>query len=475
MSSSVVLRIRFSAGLSGFWKALIMRASMPRKASISSSLILAMSALNSSSQRHVFVTADNIYYVNSRIGYLVSQYPATNHTFILREVRGLRATGAKIEVCSIRRPDRQLASMTPEEQEESTAAFYVSFPQILGAHLRTFAARPAKYLRGFVYSCWLAGPDLKRLAYHLAYLAQAIVVGDWLRKQGIAHLHSHFSSTVALLTSHVFPITWSATFHGPDEFTDPIGFHLAEKCRSAAFHCAVSNFAQSQMMRWSSPTNWPKYEVARLGVDTKMFLPRPFRESPETYEIIFVGRLAPVKAQHVLLDAIGILVKRGRSVRLRLVGGGESRSSLKSQIQKSGLQGHVVLEGPLNQDRVLELYRQTDIFALASFAEGIPVVLMEAMAMEIPCIATWVNGIPELIRDGIDGLLVAPSDVEGLANAIERLIDDSELRRRLGQAGRRRVIADYNLERNVAALGEIFQRRLSNGVGGLNGYDRDGT
>jgi glycosyltransferase involved in cell wall biosynthesis len=133
---------------------------------------------------------------------------------------------------------------------------------------------------------------------------------------------------------------------------------------------------------------------------------------------------------------------------------------LESQIQARGLQGHVVLEGPLNQDRVLDLYRQTDIFALASFAEGVPVVLMEAMAMEIPCVATWVNGIPELIRDGIDGLLVAPSDVEGLANAIEKLIDDPELRRRLGQAGRLRVISDYNIQRNVAALGEIFQRRL---------------
>lgn len=406
------------------------------------------------------MTSDNIYYVNCRIGYLISQYPATNHTFILREIRGLRATGGKIAVCSIRRPDRPLASMTPEEQEESNAAFYVGLAQMLGAHLCTFAARPAKYLRGFVYSGWLAGPDLKRLAYHLAYFAQAIVVGEWLRKQGITHLHSHFSSTVALLTGHVFPITWSATFHGPDEFTDPMGFHLAEKCRSAAFHIAISNFGRSQMMRWSSPTEWPKYEVARLGVDPEIFLPRPFRESAETSEIIFVGRLAPVKAQDLLVDAISLLVRRGRSVRLRLVGGGESRSSLESQIQARGLQGHVVLEGPLNQDRVLDLYRQTDIFALASFAEGVPVVLMEAMAMEIPCVATWVNGIPELIRDGIDGLLVAPSDVEGLANAIEKLIDDPELRRRLGQAGRLRVISDYNIQRNVAALGEIFQRRL---------------
>ena len=171
----------------------------------------------------------------------------------------------------------------------------------------------------------------------------------------------------------------------------------------------------------------------------------------------------PAKGQHILLAAVHKLMLDGRSLRLRVVGGGPDRASLEADAQRRGLNGAVVFEGPVNPDQIRAIYDEADAFAMASFAEGIPVVLMEAMAMEIPCVATFITGIPELIRDGLDGLLIAPSDDAALADAIGRLMDDTELRRRLGQAGRKRVVEHFNLEVNIPRLGEIFRRRLEAG------------
>ena len=198
-----------------------------------------------------------------------------------------------------------------------------------------------------------------------------------------------------------------------------------------------------------------------LGVDLIVFSPRPFRENPAPFEVICVGRLAPAKAQQILIQATETLVKEGYDVRLRLVGDGPDRHRLEQYVTACKLSKHVVFEGALNQDRVRELYRQADIFALASFAEGVPVVLMEAMAMEIPCVATCITGIPELIRDGLDGLLVPPSDASALAEAIARLMDDANLRRRLGLAGRRRVLEKYDLTRNTERQARLFRQRIA--------------
>jgi glycosyltransferase involved in cell wall biosynthesis len=162
----------------------------------------------------------------------------------------------------------------------------------------------------------------------------------------------------------------------------------------------------------------------------------------------------------MLLAAIARMAEKGRNVELTLVGDGPERHSLEQAIAELRLAGAVHLAGPCNHDRVIDFYARTDAFALASFAEGVPVVLMEAMAMKIPCVATWVAGVPELIRDGIDGLLVPPADPEALAAALEKLMDDPALRARLGDSARRRVLECYDLKRNSARLGETFRRYL---------------
>lgn len=398
-----------------------------------------------------------------RLAYLVAQYPAVNHTFVLREVLRLRAEGFDIHAASVRPCDRPPERLTAEERDELARTTYVkpSNPlRAVGPHLRTMLEHPLGYLRGLfdMLGMCLAAP--KRTPSNVLFFVEAVILGRWMKRRGLTHVHSHFTSSVCLLATKIFPLSMSVTIHGPEEFNDPAGFRLAEKVRASSFVCAISNFARSQLMKHTGRRDWDKIEVSPLGVDPSVFAPRPFREAPAPFEVVCVGRLAPVKAQHILIDAVGLLAEQGRDVRLRLVGDGPDRPALEEAVEARGLRERVVFEGWCNQDRVRELYERADIFALASFAEGVPVVLMEAMAMEIPCVATHVNGIPELIRDGVDGLLVSPSDTEALAAAVARLMDDAELRRRLGRAGRLRVCDRYDLATNTARLAAIFQRRL---------------
>jgi colanic acid/amylovoran biosynthesis glycosyltransferase len=406
-----------------------------------------------------------------RMAYLVSRYPAVSHTFILREVRQLRALGFEIHVASINSPDRDETGLTAEEREEKSATYYIKAHGPAGAliaHLATLASRPIGYFRGMLHALRLGGWDLKGLLYGLLYFIEAVMIGRWMRSKALTHLHVHFAtpaSNVALIASRVFPITFSITVHGPDEFYDVSQYRLPQKITSASFICCIGAYARSQLMKLSPASEWGKFEISPLGVDSSAFAPRPFRENPEIFDLICVGRLTPAKGQHILIAAIARLLKEGRSIRLRLVGDGPDRRSLEKMVDELGLGDHVIFEGAVNQDRIRSLYTQADLFVLASFAEGIPVVLMEAMAMEIPCVTTFITGIPELIRDGVDGILIQPSDDVELAKAIARLADDAMLRRGIGEQGRKRVREKYDLARNTARLASIFERRLAAKVG----------
>jgi colanic acid/amylovoran biosynthesis glycosyltransferase len=395
-----------------------------------------------------------------RIAYLVSQYPAVNHTFILREIVELRRLGFDIRVASIRAADRPLDRLSAEEQEEQRATFYVK-PRgvfgIFGANVQVFFRQPFRYIGAVFYALRLAGWKAQAAFFNLAYLAEGAVVTDWMRRQNLTHLHMHFTTTVGLLAERLALMRLSATIHGPAEFDDPAGFYLAEKIRAFSFLCTISEYGRTQLMKFSEPAEWIKFQVARLGVDPALYSARPFRENPSPFEILFVGRLAPVKGPHILVAAMGRLIQQGRQVRLRFAGDGSERAAVERNVAERGITPHVILEGWQNADRVRALYQQADIFALPSFAEGIPVVLMEAMAMEIPCVTTRINGIPELIRDQVDGLLVTPGNDEELAAAIARLMDDPELRRRIGRAARQRVVEEYDLRGNTAQLAEIFR------------------
>src|SRR5258706_7492768 len=360
----------------------------------------------------------------ARIAFLVSQYPAINLTIIMNEIRELRKAFV-LRTASIRAPDRPVNQLAPEERDEASRTYYIKPQGIRGALpalIASLVTQPVSFFRGFFYALRLSGFRTKLALKTIAYFVQGLMVGQWMRREELTHLHTHYSSTVALLVQRTFRVELSISFHGPDEFRDPAAFWIRQKIEASTFVRAISEFAKSRLSEQCGSEHRKKIEVAYMGVDPGIFTPRPFRENPTPLEIICVGRLAPVKAQGTLISAVHEVVKTGRNVLLHVVGGGPDRAKLEDHAGKLGVKQHVIFYGFTPQDKLDELYRRADVFALASLAEGVPGVLMEAMAMEIPCVATPVAGVPELIRDGIDGLLVPPSDERAIGLAILRLV-----------------------------------------------------
>ena len=394
------------------------------------------------------------------MAYLVSCYPAVSHTFILREIQGLRALGHTIFTASINAPDRVHEAMEAYEKQEAENTFFVKAQGALGA------------LMALLYWCSRSPGSLWRTLrlgvglgkngswlYGLAYVAEAALVARWMRQHDLRFLHVHFGSvgaTVGVLVKQLTNCHLSYTIHGPDEFDDVFGQHLPLKMQEADSVVCISQFAKGQLMRISHPDNWPKIQVCRLGVDPAQFTysVRQLNKSP--VELLCVGRLSSAKAQILIVQACAQLRDEGLDFALTMVGDGPDRSRIEQAIARLKLERHVHLTGSLNQQAVRAHFARADIFVLASLAEGIPVVLMEAMSSGVPCVSTPVNGIPELIQHECTGLLATPGDVPSLTAQLRRLIQEPELRRTLAEAAHAKVLADFDLNRNVAKLGRIF-------------------
>lgn len=401
-----------------------------------------------------------------RIAYLLSQYPAVSHTFFLKEILGLKQLGFQVETASINAPDRPIDLLPPAEAQEARTTHYIKtlgFGKILWTIACLLLTDTGACFRGLVAATQLVRGNVRDGLYALFYLAEALLLGAWMKRRRLEHLHVHFGgavATVGMLASRAWGFSYSLTIHGPEEFYDVEQFYLSQKIQNASFVFCISNFCRSQLMKCSHPSHWNKMHVLRLGVDPEEFAPTP-THSLETTCIVSVGRLVPAKGQLILLQAFAQLIDRGQNIQLIFVGDGPDRAHLEQFVIEHDLARHVIFRGALNHGQTRQQLEQADIFALASFAEGIPIALMEAMAMEIPCVSTSIAGIPELIRHNVDGLLVAPSSVEALASAIDQLVGNPELRRNLGASARARVIDCYNLPRNLQRLASAFDECLA--------------
>jgi colanic acid/amylovoran biosynthesis glycosyltransferase len=398
-----------------------------------------------------------------KLAYLLSEYPTLGHTYLLREVRQLRAMGWDIQTISVRRPEARPSPLSPAETEELNATWYIvgsGAMGFVGSQIATLLTRPLGYLRGLATAHRIARFHPRHAALALAYFAEAVWLGQRLKKAEITHVHSVYSTTVALILRSIFDVHLSMTLHGPAEFTDPVGFAIEEKVRAAELVCSISFFGRSQIMLWSSPKDWHKLRVTPLGVDATGWVTAQFRERPSPFELIAAGRLADIKGFPLLLDAMAELRRQGRDVRLTLAGDGPARQSLEEQVRQLGITDRVVFAGWKTQDELRAMYRQSNAFVMSSFAEGVPVVLMEAMAAGLPCVAPRINGIPELIRDGVDGLLFTASNVAELVAATGRLMDDSDMRRRMAESSRARVADKYDLQKNGERLAGVLKEWL---------------
>ncbi len=395
-----------------------------------------------------------------KIAYLVSEYPAVSHTFIFREIHELRKLGFQVLTASVKRPSNP-GKMTEQEKRDAESTFYILSPPLKGVALAlaVLFSMPLRFARMAAYAMGTVRKRTGGILKPLAYLVEACGLLWWASRNKVGHVHVHFANpaaTVALIASRTGLLEFSMSVHGPDVFYNVERNMLDLKVRHAKFVRCISHFCRSQLMMFAPPGIWDKFRIVRCGVDPEVFKPNG-HVAGGIPEILSIGRLVPAKGWHVLIKAFAALKETGLDFRATMVGGGSVAEELKEEVSRLGLGDRVELVGAVSPDKVHFFYDRADIFVLPSFAEGVPVVLMEAMAKEIPVVSTRITGIPELIEDGRSGFLATPSDHAELAGKIESLVRDGKTREMLGKEARRKVMEKYNLAENCRDMADLFR------------------
>ncbi|HEX6708112.1 MAG TPA: glycosyltransferase [Albitalea sp.] len=395
-----------------------------------------------------------------RVAYLVNQYPKVSHSFIRREILALERQGVSVQRIAVRGWDEALVDEADLRERELTR--YVlrgGLWPLVAPTLRALRDHPRGFLQAMLLACRMGWRGDRPLPFHLVYLAQACFILSWLRESGATHLHAHFGTNpaeVAMLVHALGGPPFSFTVHGPEEFDRPIALGLGEKLRRCAFAVAVSSYGRSQLYRWVASAHWPKIRVVHCGLDRE-FHAVPVAPVPAAPRLVCVGRLCEQKGQLLLLQAAQRLRQRGVDFELVLAGDGEMRPEVESLIQAAGLQAQVRITGWIAAAQVRDEILAARAMVLPSFAEGLPVALMEAMALRRPVVTTHIAGIPELVQPPENGWLVPAGDVDALAAAMQDcLAADAGTLARMGEAARQRVLERHDVDAQVAQLAALF-------------------
>jgi colanic acid/amylovoran biosynthesis glycosyltransferase len=396
-----------------------------------------------------------------RIAYLVNQYPKTSHVFIRREILALEALGFEVLRYSLRSVKEKLADPIDQQEKKITQAILDGGALgLLAGLLWALFTRPGRFSRTIALALKVGRRGERGIFYHLIYTAEACVLARALMTKNVRHVHAHFgtnSTTVVMLAHELGGPPFSFTVHGPDEFDTATTMSLDEKIGRCAFVAAISLFGRSQLMRWCDPRDWHKVQIVRCGVDD-YFLHVKQTPVPEAPRFVCVGRLCGQKAQLLLVEAVAKLVQRKIPVSLVLVGDGEMRPQVEALIAEHGLQGIVTITGWASSEVVREQLLAARVFCLPSFAEGLPVVIMEALALGRPVISTTIAGIPELVVNGVNGWLVPPGAVDPLVAAMREAIEaPAEKLEAMGLAGAARVQKDHNIALIAEGLADLIR------------------
>ncbi len=397
------------------------------------------------------------------IAYLGRILPVLSETFVVREIAALRSLGARIKPFSLYPPETRVAHPeAPALAQEVTVLCRPAKPLFWLAHLFFLLRHPRRYWHCLVRYALRAPEPWRNRRRCLAFLAMAPYAAWHLRRAGVQHLHAHFANapaSLALPAAYLAGISFSFTAHAYDLFIDQL--LLPAKLTAAAFVASISRFNLGFLQQqFPSAAARARLELVRNGIDPKRFRPAPHPAGTPPL-VLAVGRLVETKGFHVLVAACARLRQEGRDCRCLIVGEGPEEECLRRLVADLGLDDRVELPGRLQPEALLPIFRSADLLAMPSCIrqhdqDGIPTVLIEALAMEIPVVATRVSGIPELVRDGATGLLVDPDDPAALAAALARLLADPGLGRRLAAAGRKLVVAEFNSQRSAARLLELF-------------------
>lgn len=396
-----------------------------------------------------------------KVAYFINQYPKVSHSFIRREILALERQGVQIERIALRGWRDKVVDA--EDLSEQSRTFYVlrqGLRGLVGAMLGQALRTPVAFIRALILAWQMGRGSDRPFIYHLAYLAEACRVLAHLRKHPVSHIHAHFgtnSAEVVMLARTLGGPPYSFTVHGPEEFDQPAALHLREKIENAVFVVAISSYGRSQLYRWVIHENWPRIKVVHCGLDKDFHDDAESVPLPDSPRLVCVGRLCEQKGQLILLEAVRQLRDRGIRFQLVLAGDGEMRPEVERLIIRHGLQEQIRITGWISSQQVRQELQAARAMVLPSFAEGLPVVIMEAMALERPVVSTTVAGIPELVRQGVDGWLVAPGDVDSLTESLSQVLAADITRlQEMGQQARSRVKARHDIDVEAAKLHTLF-------------------
>lgn len=356
-----------------------------------------------------------------KVCYLINQYPKVSHTFIRREILALERAGVAVGRVSIRRVPESIVDDS-DLAELRTTSFIIGDNQIrsLSFLVRLFFSHLIPALRALPAFIGLARQANFTFVRHLFYWLEAIWLYDYCKKQGFDHVHAHFGTNpaaVAMLCKLMGGPNYSFTVHGPEEFDSPVALSLNKKISNAKFVVAITSFCRSQLMRWADFDDWTKIIEVHCALDEAL-LKSPARcAERQRYKLVNIGRLCEQKGQWVLLQAVDQLQELWPDLSLHLVGDGEFRETFEGYVRERNLQDRVVFHGWLSGEQIIEQLDSANAMVLSSFAEGLPVVIMEAFARRTPVVTTMIAGVPELVTPE-NGWLVPAGDVDSLVVAI---------------------------------------------------------
>ncbi len=396
------------------------------------------------------------------IAYLINQYPKVSHSFIRREILALERLGFVVHRWASRGWDADCPDPADLAEQRHTRYLLALGPLRLGAALLSALLTRPKAFIGAVGLVWQCSRGSERAwPVHFVYLAQACIALKWARETQVSHVHAHFGTNpaeVAMLLTALGGPPFSFTVHGPEEFDKPQSLHLRRKIQRSAFVVAISSYGRSQLYRWAALADWPKVKVVHCGLDGQ-FTDRVFLPVTALPRIVCVGRLCEQKGQLLLIQAVHRLSRQGVTCELVLAGDGEMRVEIEALIRGCGLINSVRITGWIGGEQVSHELQSARALVLPSFAEGLPVVIMEAMALGRPVISTFVAGIPELVRSGENGWLVPAGDVEALAEAMRACLEAAPDRLdAMGAAGRERVLKRHCADAEASKLAAWFEQ-----------------
>jgi len=396
---------------------------------------------------------------SSQIGYFINQYPAVSHSFVRREILALEELGWQVSRFAIRAGGTMVDEA--DKAEAKLTKFIVKTPvtELLAIVIKQMLLNSAQFFKTFFFAMAFNFQYEKNLKKTLICFFEACTLSEWAKNKEVKHIHAHFgtnSSTIVMFTKRLAGIGYSFTVHGPEEFDKPETIGLNQKIRESCFVVAISSYGRSQLNRWADFSDWEKIHIVHCGLDAGFldYAPLPV---PSESRLVCVGRLCEQKGQLLLLKAVSQLVAEGTELKLVLVGDGPMREQLEIFIAEHHLKESVELTGSLNGEQVREQISLARAFVMPSFAEGLPVVIMEAFALGRPVISSYVAGIPELVNDNVNGWLVPAGSVDDLVVAMRSaIIASPESLAMMGERGRQSVIQQHSINTEAKKLSKLF-------------------